>query len=45
MLSGNDDLKELYLHYNCINGIGGKTLFTANNTLKVLDMSVNVLGT
>lgn len=45
MLANNEDLKELYLHYNCITSEGGAHIFdNCKNALKVLDMSMNSLG-
>jgi Ran GTPase-activating protein (RanGAP) involved in mRNA processing and transport len=47
MIESNENLLELYLHWNSIKGLGGVEIFKAmltNKTLKVLDFSHNLLG-
>lgn len=43
----SNELKELYLHWNLIRGVGGAQIFAglkSNDQLKVLDLSYNILG-
>lgn len=47
VLAKNKNLQELYLHWNCIRSKGGGIIFRElykNDTLKVLDISFNSLG-
>lgn len=47
MLEKNENLKELYLYWNQIQGPGGNSLLkglTANTNLKILDLAWNSLG-
>jgi NLR family CARD domain-containing protein 3 len=46
-LESNDTLDELYLHFNCIQGLGGETMLKGlakNRNLTVFDVSFNSIG-